>query len=488
MINISSEDHQQQQQQQRQSRKRQAAMKFLSSIQMSDSAGGSQQSNQIDLIPPIQSDEQAPNSNGKEGGGEPAPIQKKIKSKRQLTAERFLLGINFHGGDSSASTESEHQSPPSSAPNDLPPLDAAKDCGGDQYKSPLFGSSPASGDMLDTVDGSQQQQQDMITASKRTVGGEFVNNRLTLNGIVNGTKDPRLVYVLRDSNQPVAVHSVISYKDIARRKAIALANQLQLSGDYSRQMNGSVDNLRHQRMAAQSFSHLLIPQQSALQSFIGGASGGQSYSQNQQVSSQQSSYDPNFLDDPNLKTGTYKTVITLQSYISSILQYAKAAELKQELNEQFLQKHDDLGDGITLSKIRNLKLHLLEVGLVVNLELSTVAKAIVFLEKLILSKYVTKSNRKVIAGACLLIAAKINDRKSMNYVKLLQALEKNLMVSSEYIRVQEFAVFAKLEFNVLVPDEEYMPHLMRLVYLLDYNNLQEYVDGKVSTVRELHYI
>ncbi|KAI3629507.1 hypothetical protein MIR68_012522 [Amoeboaphelidium protococcarum] len=485
MINISSEDHQQQQQQQqRQSRNRQAAMKFLSSIQMSDSAGGSQQSNQIDLIPPIQSDDQ-------EGGGEPAPSQKKIKSKRQLTAERFLLGINFHGEDSSTNTESEHQSPPSSAPNDLPsPLNAVEDGGGDQYKSPLFGASPASGDMLDTVDGSQQQQQqqDMITASKRAVGGDFINGRLTLNGIVNGTKDPRLVYVLRDSNQPVAVHSVITYKDIARRKAIALANQLQLSGDYSRQINGSVDNLRHQRMTAQSFSHLLMPQQSAIQSFSGGASGGQSYPQNQQMSSQQSSYDPNFLDDPNLKTGTYKTVITLQSYISSILQYAKAAELKQELNEQFLQKHDDLGDGITLSKIRNLKLHLLEVGLAVNLELSTVAKAIVFLEKLILSKYVTKANRKVIAGACLLIAAKINDRKSMNYVKLLQALEKNLLVSSEYIRAQEFAVFAKLEFNVLVPDEEYMPHLMRLVYLLDYNNLQEYVDGKVSTVRELHYI
>jgi hypothetical protein len=126
---------------------------------------------------------------------------------------------------------------------------------------------------------------------------------------------------------------------------------------------GSLDAV-NRRTKAQSYAHLLQP-------------------------STTSSYDPDDLDDPDLKTGRHKTVITLPSYIVSVIQYARAADLKQELNDQFRQRHEDLDPTLTLSKIRNLKLQLLQVTLVENLELTTLAKAYVFFEKLVLNVHFT---------------------------------------------------------------------------------------------------
>jgi hypothetical protein len=74
-------------------------------------------------------------------------------------------------------------------------------------------------------------------------------------------------------------------------------------------------------------------------------------------------YNANDLDDPDLKTGRHRTVITLPSYISSIIQYARPSQLKQELNEQFRQRHPDIEAGLTLSKIRNLKTSMVETAL-----------------------------------------------------------------------------------------------------------------------------
>jgi hypothetical protein len=92
-----------------------------------------------------------------------------------------------------------------------------------------------------------------------------------------------------------------------------------------------------------------------------------------------------FLDDPSLKTGKHRIIITLSCYMSSIIQYANPSELKKALNETFRQKHENIDSGMTLSKIRNLKANLLEIGIQEDLEMSTVAKSYAFLEKLILS-------------------------------------------------------------------------------------------------------
>ena len=82
----------------------------------------------------------------------------------------------------------------------------------------------------------------------------------------------------------------------------------------------------------------------------------------------------------------------------------------------------------------------------------------------------------------------MNDHKEVKYAHLLDTIEKILEVSSKAVREREFWVFSKLNFELHIPKEEYMPHLDRVISLLDYNNLQEYLQGKPPPQRELPFI
>ena len=109
------------------------------------------------------------------------------------------------------------------------------------------------------------------------------------------------------------------------------------------------------------------------------------------------------LDDPELRTGKHRTVIALPCYMGSVIQYTRPTDLKQELNDQFRQKHPDLDPSLTLSKIRNLKAALLEIGQEEDLELISMACAYVYFEKLVLKRHVTKLNRRLIGGTLSLL-------------------------------------------------------------------------------------
>ena len=58
--------------------------------------------------------------------------------------------------------------------------------------------------------------------------------------------------------------------------------------------------------------------------------------------------------------------------------------MKRELNEQFRHTHPEIPPEITLSKIRSIKSHLLEIGKMVDLEVSSVAHAFAYFEKLVI--------------------------------------------------------------------------------------------------------
>ena len=120
-------------------------------------------------------------------------------------------------------------------------------------------------------------------------------------------------------------------------------------------------------------------------------------------------YDPFLLDDPNIKSGKHRVVLNLPGFMSSLISYVRTKDLKLELNEAFAARNEEWlapGSKMSLSKIRKLKELLLEIGQTLKLEISTIAVAYIYLEKLILSNEVDKANRKLMSAVCLLLAIK----------------------------------------------------------------------------------
>jgi hypothetical protein len=65
---------------------------------------------------------------------------------------------------------------------------------------------------------------------------------------------------------------------------------------------------------------------------------------------------------------------------------------------------------LTLSKIRSIKREALMAAVTFKMEVSTVALACIYFERLCLDTRVDKSNRRLAFAACLLLAAKINEK------------------------------------------------------------------------------
>ncbi|KAF9207230.1 CDK5 and ABL1 enzyme substrate 1 [Haplosporangium sp. Z 27] len=201
-----------------------------------------------------------------------------------------------------------------------------------------------------------------------------------------------------------------------------------------------------------------------------------------------SSYDPYYLDDPELKTGKNRTVISLACYMGSVIQYTRPSDLKRELNEHFRSRHPTIDPSITLSKIRKVKTDLLTISEELDLEISTAALAFAYFEKLVMkgswkakdgnnlssesiSSPVTKENRKLMASY------KVNEPKRPpgEFGALMKQMTKHMYVMAKDIKDQEFQVFALLEFNLYLPRQEFLPHFEQILYRQDYNNVQEYL-------------
>lgn len=174
-------------------------------------------------------------------------------------------------------------------------------------------------------------------------------------------------------------------------------------------------------------------------------------------------YDPNLLDDPQWPCGKHKRVLIFPSYMTTVIEYVKPFDLKKDMNETFKEKFPHVR--LTLSKIRSLKREIKKLAQdECRYEEPTVAMAFVYFEKLVLQGKLNKQNRKLCAGACVLLAAKISGDLKKHEVKLLiDKLEERFRVNRRELIAFEFPVLVALEFNLHLPEHEIMPHYRRLV-------------------------
>ncbi|KAG8447136.1 hypothetical protein GDO86_014552, partial [Hymenochirus boettgeri] len=172
-------------------------------------------------------------------------------------------------------------------------------------------------------------------------------------------------------------------------------------------------------------------------------------------------YNPNILDDPQWPCGKHKRVLIFASYMTTVIEYVKPADLKKDMNETFKEKFPHVK--LTLSKIRSLKREMRNVAKECNLEPVTVAMSYVYFEKLVLQGRVNKQNRKLCAGACVLLAAKISsDFKKPELKHLLDKLEERFRSNRRDLVAFELTVLVAMELALYLPESQVLPHFRRL--------------------------
>ncbi|XP_032377737.1 CDK5 and ABL1 enzyme substrate 1 [Etheostoma spectabile] len=158
-------------------------------------------------------------------------------------------------------------------------------------------------------------------------------------------------------------------------------------------------------------------------------------------------------------TGLISFFLSLQT---TVVEYVKPSDLKKDMNETFKEKFPHIK--LTLSKIRSLKREMGAMSEDCGLQPVTIAMAFVYFEKLVLKGRLNKHNRKLVAAACVLLAAKISsDLRKPDVKHLIDKLEERFRINRRELIPLEFPVLVALEMGLYLPESKVMPHYRRLV-------------------------
>ncbi|PFH32066.1 hypothetical protein BESB_020070 [Besnoitia besnoiti] len=190
-------------------------------------------------------------------------------------------------------------------------------------------------------------------------------------------------------------------------------------------------------------------------------------------------YDPYALDNMRFQQGRHQTVMRMAGSSVSVIPYFPPQQLKEELNQQFHKMHPSVHPSMTLSKLRSLKQDMFSlIEQEEQLDVSTVASAWVYFERLVQMGAVDKSMRKLYAGACLILAFKFNQNGEPNVVQRLCGLlthgDRQRGLASQSLSQAEFTVFGLLGFSLQLSIEHVLPHILH------------YLESKDTTFEEVY--
>eukprot|EP01033_Poteriospumella_lacustris_P000832 gene832-595_t len=200
-------------------------------------------------------------------------------------------------------------------------------------------------------------------------------------------------------------------------------------------------------------------------------------------------YDPNTLDDPDLRYGCHRYVLQRSKntgpILSSIITYVNKKDLKETLNEQFREKHPQLPPSLTLSKIRNCKKETVVFGVQIGLELSCLALAMINFERLCLKGLVTKYNRKLSMAVSLILAFKFHedgfDANKKKKELLMDFFDKEWDLPPGDIYEAEFGALVHLGFLLHVPYQHLHVVYTRLLNMLNRTSIQYLGEDMLET-------
>ncbi|KRX79503.1 CDK5 and ABL1 enzyme substrate 1 [Trichinella sp. T6] len=169
-----------------------------------------------------------------------------------------------------------------------------------------------------------------------------------------------------------------------------------------------------------------------------------------------------FLDDTPFRSSVFKTTLTFASYLTSIMDIFDPAEAKRESNSMFQRKYPDIQ--LTYSKYTSLRREMKSVMLAHDGDLVVLAQAYCYFDQIVLKLLVDKTNRKLVAAGCLLLAAKINDYKGNQLKIIIESIEERFRVSRKDLFKYELPLASALEFELNLPALYVKAHYQKLLW------------------------
>ena len=174
--------------------------------------------------------------------------------------------------------------------------------------------------------------------------------------------------------------------------------------------------------------------------------------------------------------------INLNDYPS----YIKNSPIKDQLNSEFRRENPFLDHKLTLSKLVNLREDLIQkVCKECEVEACTLAIAFSCFDTLLKMNLITKNNRKLYAGVCVLLAFKFNEethleeakQKKQQLMRALYEADKYDMLTPHYLHSAEFEVYFYLGFNLHLKLEMFQENFQHILARLRVSS-KEYLGKK----------